>query len=170
MLIALIFVSLLMHTIAYVTALELGDLKSNEFDHPNFLNDQASVENEIPWEATVDIFVRNADINQPLLQAFDKAMTDEEFTSLQDCLRDHPMRHDNVNSDTTFAGTTGFLLSFKENGLERLRNHTAFSCLLPYYQRYKLTNTNAWVLNMVWADVTDFKREFAIKLHTDDGK
>lgn len=172
MLITFIFISLWVHSTAYLKDSEVGKFEkpNNGLKFGNLLNDEANLEREIPWEATVDIFVRNADNHQPLLQAFDKAMTDEEFSSLQDCLRDHPMRHDNVNSDTTFAGTTGFLLSFKEKGLDRLRNHTAFSCLLPYYHRYKLTNTNAWVLNMVWAEVTDYTRELAIKLHTDDGK
>lgn len=161
---------------AYVAADVTETLKQNDFEasfevkYHDLLNDEASTDNEVPWEATIDIFIRNADLNQPLLQAFDNAMTDDEFSSLQNCLRDHPMRHNNVNSDETFAGTTGFLISYKEKGLDRLRNNTSFNCLLPYYERYKLTNTNAWVLNMVWAEVTDYSREFAIKLHTDDGK
>lgn len=132
------------------------------------LGDEASDENMVPWEAELDIFVRNADANQPLLQAMDGAMPAEEFQALQDCLRDHPMRKHNVNSGDTFAGTTGFLLSFTSKGEQRFRDNADFNCLESYLDRYKVTGTNGWVLNMVWAEVTDYTRELAIKLHTDD--
>lgn len=134
------------------------------------LGDEASDENMVPWEAELDIFVRNADPNQPLLQAMDGAMPKEEFDALQDCLRDHPMRNHNVNSGDTFAGTTGFLLSFTEKGEQRFRDNAEFNCLESYFDRYKVTGSNGWVLNMVWAEVTDYTRELAIKLHTDDCK
>lgn len=141
-------------------------LSNDNFD---VLGDEARPTSRIPWEAKQHIYVRNPDFNQPLLQAMDNAMNESEFRSLQECLRDHPMRHHNVNADDTFSGTTGFLLSFNDKGIERFRNHPSFTCLQPYFDRYRLSNTNGWVLNMVWAEVSGYKSEYAIQLHTDDG-
>lgn len=136
----------------------------------DILTDEASEDNPIPYEAYIDIFVRNADLSQPLLQSVDKTLPEIEFKKLQACLRDHPMRHSNVNDDTTFTGTKGFLVSFNAAGINNFTRNPSFSCLETYFRTQRLPNTNAWVLNMVWAEIPDYTRELTIKRHTDDGK
>lgn len=155
----------------HLAALEGSNLLSPGTDGDDFdpLQDEAKEEDEIPYEAYIDIFVRNADPDQPLLQHMDNAMPHDEFLALQDCLRDHPMRHWNVNDDNTFQGTKGFLLSFSEKGIEKFLETTQFNCLESYFRRHRLPNANAWVLNMVWAEIPDYTRELAIRRHTDDG-
>lgn len=143
---------------------------SDELISFDALSEEVYPESQVRYEAYLNIFVRNADLDQPLLQSKENALPTHEFKHLQDCLRDHPMRHHNVNDDTTFNGTRGFLLSFNENGIEKMEKHDMFSCLKSYFRRYRLPNTNAWVLNMVWADIPDYERELTIQRHTDDGK
>lgn len=99
------------------------------------------------------------------MQYMDNAVTDKEFADLQECLRDHPMRHSNVNADDTFEGTRGFIVSFNEAGIEKVAKHEHFKCLMPYFHRHRLPITNAWILNMVWADVPAYNKEFAIERH-----
>lgn len=100
-----------------------------------------------------------------MLQYLDNALPDEEFKIVQECLIDHPMRHSNVNSEEAFGGTRGFVVSFNEAGIKDLENHKLFSCLSPYFQRHRLPNCNAWILNMVWAEVPAYDKEFAISRH-----
>lgn len=156
----------------HLASLEGSDLLSPGTGGDGFdpLEDEAKEDNNIPYEAYIDIFVRNADLDQPLLQQMDSAMPEDEFVGLQDCLRDHPMRHWNVNDDNTFQGTKGFLLSFSEKGIENFLEAPQFNCLESYFKRHRLPNTNAWVLNMVWAEIPDYTRELAIRRHTDDGR
>lgn len=156
---------------------DLAALEGSEFLRPGVggddfdaLADEANDDDMMPYEAYIDVFVRNADLDQPLLQHMDNAMPKDEFTALQDCLRDHPMRHWNVNDENTFQGTKGFLLSFSEKGIDKFLKEDQFNCLESYFRRHRLPNTNAWVLNMVWAEIPDYTRELAIRRHTDDGK
>lgn len=145
-----------------------GSLEYDDDELYDPLNEQTYPEIQAPYEAFIDIFVRVADPNQPLLQKIDGAMPRKEFDDLQRCLRDHPMRHFNVNDDDTFKGTRGFLLSFSEKGIDNMRADPRFSCLQTYFDRHRLPGANAWVLNMVWADIPDYTRELAIQRHTDD--
>lgn len=92
-------------------------------------------------------------------------MPDGEFADLQKCLRDHPMRHSNVNNEATFGATKGFIVSFNEEGISEVAQHPHFACLMPYFQRHRLPVANAWILNMVWAEVPKYDREFAIERH-----
>lgn len=147
-----------------------AQFQSEELKDFLLLEDEVYLPSEERYEAYLDIFVRNADLSQPLLQSKDNALPKVEFQALQDCLRDHPMRFHNVNDDNTFNGTRGFLLSFNEQGIENMTNSEMFGCLSPYFEKFRLPNTNAWVLNMVWADVPDFERELTIQRHTDDGE
>ncbi|CAN8068305.1 unnamed protein product [Agarophyton chilense] len=144
------------------------DSFSNESSDFDSLAEEIYPESEAGFEAYLDIFVRNANLNQPLLQAKDHAMPTNEFRHLQECLREHPMRFHNVNDDNTFNGTRGFLLSFNERGIAEMESSEMFTCLKEYFRRYRLPDTNGWVLNMVWADIPDFKKELTIQRHTDD--
>lgn len=83
----------------------------------------------------------------------DNAMPDDEFADLQKCLRDHPMRHSNVNNEATFGATKGFIVSFSEEGIQELEKDKNFACLVPYFQRHRLPVANAWILNMVWGEL-----------------
>lgn len=125
---------------------------------------------DVPYEAFIDVFVRNANLSQPLLQFQDNAMPDNEFQDLQECLREHPMRHSNVNDGDTFKGTRGFLLSYNKAGIDKFASNPSFSCLEPYFRRHVRPDADAWVLNMVWADIPDYRKELAIQRHTDDGR
>lgn len=115
-----------------------------------------------------DLLVRNANRSQPILQYMDNALPDDEFLALQVCMREHPMRHSNANDGKTFAGTKGFVLSFNEDGIEELERNGLFKCMAPFFHRHRVPVANAWVLNMVWADVTAYDRSFAIERHTDN--
>lgn len=111
------------------------------------------------------LLIRNANKSQPVLQYLDNALTEEEFKTVQDCLIDHPMRHSNVNSAEAFGNTRGFVVSFNEKGIVDLEKHELFKCLSPYFQRHRLPNCNAWILNMVWANVPSYDKELAIERH-----
>eukprot|EP00173_Palmaria_palmata_P002366 Plantae.Rhodophyta-Palmaria_palmata.ctg2507.p1 GENE.Plantae.Rhodophyta-Palmaria_palmata.ctg2507~~Plantae.Rhodophyta-Palmaria_palmata.ctg2507.p1 ORF type:complete len:229 (-),score=47.72 Plantae.Rhodophyta-Palmaria_palmata.ctg2507:359-976(-) len=81
---------------------------------------------------------------------------------------DHPMRHSNANNDVTFSGTKGFVLSFNVEGIKTLDKHDLFNCMSPFFHRQRMPIANAWVLNMVWADVTNYTKKYAIERHTDN--
>jgi hypothetical protein len=80
-------------------------------------------------------------------------------------MRDHPMRHSNVNSDYTFGKTKGFIVSFNARGINRVAQHKHFKCMMPFFNRHRLPVSNAWILNMVWAEMSDYNKEFAIERH-----
>lgn len=138
---------------------------SNEFFLWTYLHFSRLFVRSIYRLVILKLLIRNANQSQPVLQHLDNALTEEEFQSVQECLIDHPMRHSNVNSDEAFGNTRGFVVSFNEEGITDLENHDLFKCLSPYFQRHRLPNCNAWILNMVWANVPAYDKEFAISRH-----
>lgn len=121
-----------------------------------------------PHNGDMDLLIRNANRSQPILQYIDNAMPEDEFATLQRCMIGHPMRTGNANHGDTFKGTKGFVLSFNEEGIKKLETEDLFKCMTSFFHRHRLPIANAWVLNMVWADVTDYNRKFAIERHTDN--
>lgn len=48
-------------------------------------------------------------------------------------MHDHPMRHSNTISAETLVGSKEFVLSFDEEGIERLESGGLFSCMAPFF-------------------------------------
>lgn len=151
------------------SGVESRDAKEDKNDEDGKYEEDDADEGDDADEENYDFEIRNANQSQPLLQTMHSAMPDDEFKGIQDCLRNHPMQHSNVNDDHTFKGTRGFVVSFTYDGVYNLMNHPHFACLEPYFRRHLISDTNAFVLNMVWADVPDYSRELSIEPHVDNG-
>ncbi|GMH38548.1 hypothetical protein BSKO_06432 [Bryopsis sp. KO-2023] len=86
---------------------------------------------------------------QPLVRVYHSFLPENVFRSISDVLPTHPLITQNQLDGDNFQNTTGWLVKFNRDGLEKLRTIPAYAMLLPYIDATIRPEANAFVFNLL---------------------
>ncbi len=121
-------------------------------------------------------YMMSNNAEQPLVQVEDNYMEQAVFQLLKSCLSDHPLVAGNDLDGMNFKGTRGFVVKFSEEGVSDFQSNRNFTCLVPYFERARLPNANAFVMNLLICELASGNKmqrrsdanPFAVGTHLDN--
>uniref|UniRef100_A0A7S1XAZ5 Prolyl 4-hydroxylase alpha subunit Fe(2+) 2OG dioxygenase domain-containing protein n=1 Tax=Tetraselmis chuii TaxID=63592 RepID=A0A7S1XAZ5_9CHLO len=107
--------------------------------------------------------------DQPLVVRTENFFSEADFKNISSCLVNHPLITNNTLNEQGFGNTRGFLVKMNEDGLTDFRSDERLTCLTRFFDSARLTEANAWVMNLLICDSTEYsRRNVAVGLHLDD--
>jgi len=106
--------------------------------------------------------------HQLLVRKVDGFMPDEEFSRIQNCIRNHPLTGKSVLEDKAFSSTRGFVIGFNRDGISTFKNDVRFECLHSYFDRAVYHGANAFVMNVLVCHIPTNKSDVVVDVHIDN--
>lgn len=104
-------------------------------------------ETRVEADGVVEIVVRTCPTSQPLVQLFPNYFPRNEFESLRSNLYSSSDMTDSSLFEENFGYTTGWMIRFNAEGIEQVKNHPKFKMVMPYFEKARNPDANAFVIN-----------------------
>lgn len=111
--------------------------------------------------------VRTCPSSQPLVRLFPNYFRHPEFEGLRNSLRASADMQDSSLSQDNFGNTKGWMIRFSEEGIARVRSHPKFHMVMPYFDKARNPEANAFVVNYLICNQPP-EGENAVEMHLDN--
>lgn len=115
----------------------------------------------------VEIVVRTCPSSQPLVQLFPNYFPRPMFESLRNDLHASADMTDSSLLQENFGYTTGWMIRFNAEGIDRVKADPKFSIVMPYFEKARNPDANAFVINYLVCHQPP-EGEDAVKYHLDN--
>lgn len=124
------------------------------------------------WYAATKLTHVTTDASMPLVRRTEDYLSFAEFAALKECALRHPkLRVRGGLNDVGFSKTRGFVVKFNLEGVERFRSDPEYACFAPVFDRLRLPDANAFVMNILLCQLGDYDaynaNELSVGLHLD---
>ena len=106
--------------------------------------------------------------SQPLVVIRPNFLAPREFRSLKSHLSSHSLITDNQLNQENFANTRGWIAKFSNEGIERWRSIPEMYDIVPYFDRVRNPQSNAFVMNLLIVEEPAAGHKAAVGVHQDD--
>ena len=108
----------------------------------------------------------------PLVSRREDFLSVNEFASLKACSLEHPkLRVKSELNSAGFSKTRGFVVKFNLEGVEKFRTNPDYACFTPIFDRLRLPDANAFVMNILLCQLGDYDAynvdELSVGIHLD---
>lgn len=124
-------------------------------------------ESEMVVGENVHIVVRTCPSSQPLVRLFPNYLPHPMFESLRKDLHASASLSDSSLLEDNFGHTTGWMIRFSAEGIHRVRSHPKFSMVMPYFDKARNSEANAFVINYLVCNQPP-EGENAVNFHLDN--
>jgi len=110
--------------------------------------------------------------DQPLTVRKDDFLSFTEYAELKECALGHPkLRVKGTLSDAGFSKTRGFVVKFNLEGEEKFRSHEDYRCFAGVFDKLRLPDANAFVMNILLCELGEYDEynadALSVGLHLD---
>lgn len=110
--------------------------------------------------------------DQPLTVRKDNFLSFTEYAKLKECALGHPkLRVKGGLNDAGFSKTRGFVVKFNLEGEEKFRSHEDYQCFADVFDKLRLPDANAFVMNILLCELGEYDEynadELSVGLHLD---
>lgn len=111
-------------------------------------------------------------LDQPLTVRKDNFLSFTEYAKLKECALGHPkLRVKGGLNDAGFSKTRGFVVKFNLEGEEKFRSHGDYQCFVDVFDKLRLPDANAFVMNILLCELGEYDEynadELSVGLHLD---
>lgn len=109
---------------------------------------------------------------QPLATVTDNFLTFSEYAAVKRCALEHPkLRVRSGLNDGGFSKTRGFVVKFNLEGVEKFQTSPDYACFAPVFEKLRLPEANAFVMNVLLCELGDYDQynadELSVGMHLD---
>mmetsp|Transcript_25117 Transcript_25117/g.51608 ORF Transcript_25117/g.51608 Transcript_25117/m.51608 type:complete len:367 (-) Transcript_25117:104-1204(-) len=93
--------------------------------------------------------------DQPLLETVPSFFAEDQSARFSKCAIEHPLIRNDVLAGSNFGKTRGLVVKFNMEGEKQFSDNKDLECLHAYFDSQRLSDANAFVMNILICDPTD---------------